>query len=488
MSKRCLFLLFFIFGYGPFSLGQGIPPILKKLSSSKGTVLVYSQSKQSLVDLSDLPANFSTEGYNLVKDSSGLYVFPQGTGRIYQLDISQGRYRWQRIDDTYYSGYNFNSIGFRLDSVFYSFGGQGFWNTNGTLRSYNVFSRQWDAIQLSENIHWRKNKDGFFFLDTANKTLTLNAIPTPSHEMLKNGNAEQRKEGLYRLDVNAGDWTRMGRMSDTPHIIVATLPWGLLDDNFGVLDLVNNRYCKLSNQIRSKINAIFSSNKYADPAIASFAIDSVFYMGNQFQPYDSLVISQADLIDTGIPIYTPLEPPGLLDDVEAESFLLVILGFLSSFLGLLLYKAKKAQPTPAAVETVYTSAVESLPAPNDSLKAVAAPESEKHPISFRSTRILELLEERERLLLEFLFNHSADERLTSIDEINKVIGVQHRSVEIQKRMRSDLIGSINQKLSIITRDKKPVVDKQRSEFDRRSFEYFIHPPYMELVDKIIGKK
>jgi hypothetical protein len=91
-------------------------------------------------------------------------------------------------------------------------------------------------------------------------------------------------------------------------------------------------------------------------------------------------------------------------------------------------------------------------------------------------------------LLEFLFNHSADERLTSIDEINKVIGVQHRSVEIQKRMRSDLIGSINQKLSIITRDKKPVIDKQRSEFDKRSFEYFIHPPYMELVDKIIGKK
>ena len=55
-------------------------------------------------------------------------------------------------------------------------------------------------------------------------------------------------------------------------------------------------------------------------------------------------------------------------------------------------------------------------------------------------------------------------------------------------MRSDLIGSINQKLSIITRDKKPVIDKQRSEFDKRSFEYFIHPPYMELVDKIIGKK
>jgi hypothetical protein len=176
-----------------------------------------------------------------------------------------------------------------------------------------------------------------------------------------------------------------------------------------------------------------------------------------------------------------------LDDVEAESFLLVILGFVSSFLGLLLYKAKKSKHT-GAVETVVTSAIEGLPAPVDNPKAVAAPDTEKHPTSFRSTRILELLEERERSLLEFLFNHSADERLTSIEEINKVVGVQHRSIEIQKRMRSDLIGSINQKLGIVTRDAKPVVDKQRSEFDKRSFEYFIHPAHMELVEKIIRKK
>jgi hypothetical protein len=81
-----------------------------------------------------------------------------------------------------------------------------------------------------------------------------------------------------------------------------------------------------------------------------------------------------------------------------------------------------------------------------------------------------------------------DERLTTIEEINKVIGVVNRSNEIQKRMRSDLIGSINLKLNIITKDKKPVIDKQRSEFDKRSFEYFIQPTHMELVEKVLGKK
>ena len=89
MPKKYPFLFLLIIGYGPFSLGQGIPPIVKKLSSYKGTVLVYSQNSQSLVDLSDLPANFTTAGYNIIKDPSGLYVLPQGTGRIYKLDTTQ---------------------------------------------------------------------------------------------------------------------------------------------------------------------------------------------------------------------------------------------------------------------------------------------------------------------------------------------------------------------------------------------------------------
>ncbi len=476
-----------LIGYGPFSWGQGIPPILNKLSSYKGTVLVYSQNNQSIVDLSDLPANFATEGYNIIKDPSGLYVLPQGTGRIYKLDTAQGAYRWQRIDSTYFTGYNFRSIAFAIDSVFYSFGGNGFWNTNGTLRNFNLFSKQWDATMLSENVYWTKMADGFFVIDTASNTLSVKAISAPSHEVLKSSKAEKIKEGLYQLNIKTGDWTRIGKMRDTVHTIVATLPWGLLVDNFGLLDLANNRYFVLSKKIRANLIAIVSSVKYAYPAVATFAIDSVVYIGSQSHPYDSVVISRADLIDTGIPVYTPQESPGLLDNVEADSFLLVILGFISSFLGLLLYRAKKAQPAPSA-DTLSTSPVETLSAPKDTPNAVAAPETEKHPTSFRSTRILELLEERERSLLQFLFNHSLDERLTSIDEINKVVGVQNRSVEIQKRMRSDLIGSINQKLNIITKDKKPVVDKQRSEFDKRSFEYFIHPDHMELVEKIIGKK
>ncbi|MEY4660823.1 MAG: hypothetical protein RLZZ42_775, partial [Bacteroidota bacterium] len=120
-------------------------------------------------------------------------------------------------------------------------------------------------------------------------------------------------------------------------------------------------------------------------------------------------------------------------------------------------------------------------------KTEITPQTEK-TIAFRSSKLLELLEEKERSLLEFIYLYSAEERLTTIEEINKVIGAGSRSAEIQKRMRSDLIGSINQKMGLLTRDKKPVIDKQRSEFDKRSFEYFIRNEHMELVERVLGIK
>ena len=443
MFTRALIFLILIVGYGPVAMSEDIPPILKKLNACKGSVLVYSKSTRSFVNLSDLPANFSKAGYNIVKNTTGLYVMPQGTGRIYKLEASQSNLQWKRIDTTFFTGYNFNCLAFSFDSVLYSFGGNGFWITNGILRNFNLFSLQWDAVLLSEDIYWAKHADGFYFLDTSDNSLMVRTISSPSNEVLKVPHSEKLKDGLYRLEVSTGNWSRLGKMKDSAVEILATLPWGLWVNRSTVLDIKHNRYFNLSRAAQAKVLALLSSSKYPEPPIASFAVDSVLYFGNEHDNYDSVIISRADLIDTGIPIYTSTKPEVLRDMLELKSLLIAGLGFLASFLGLLLFRKKKEEPLPELVQPLT-----SLEIPT----AVAEPEPEKHPTSFRSTRILELLEEREKSLMEFIFHHSVDERFTSIQEINKVIGVQNRSVEIQKRMRSDLIGSINQKLGIITKD------------------------------------
>jgi hypothetical protein len=182
------------------------------------------------------------------------------------------------------------------------------------------------------------------------------------------------------------------------------------------------------------------------------------------------------LIDTRKPFYYTDEKRNIeIPSPKAEWIIIVVLSMLSSFL---FWKYRKQKPALVNHPIPTSPTEEQLP----------VEEQETLQSPFRSSKIVNLLDEREKLLLKLLFDHSSDERLTSIEEINRVIGVLNRTTEIQKRLRSDLITSINSKVSILHNEKKPVIDKQRSEFDKRSFEYFIQPVHMELAEKILGMR
>jgi hypothetical protein len=60
----------------------------------------------------------------------------------------------------------------------------------------------------------------------------------------------------------------------------------------------------------------------------------------------------------------------------------------------------------------------------------------------------------------------------------------NRSVEIQKRTRSILISGINEKLQIAIGSLETIIEKKRSEFDKRSYEYFILPKYFAFNNEI----
>ncbi len=55
---------------------------------------------------------------------------------------------------------------------------------------------------------------------------------------------------------------------------------------------------------------------------------------------------------------------------------------------------------------------------------------------------------------------------------------------IQKKNRSDVITTINQKWAAAYRDQVALIERQRSSDDKRSFEYFIQPQWREKVKEI----
>lgn len=480
---RQLFLLFLVFGLSPSVRLQEASPLMRKIAQVPGHLSIFQLNREPVVRFKDyLPENFMDAGTNLVKNDSGFFALIQGTGRVYKLDSSTEKAVWRRIDSTFFTGYNYGSYAFTKYNRLYSYGGHGFWHTNGQLRQYNEVSREWNVIPVSRSVPWQKMLFKIYkgstlcYFDTSVNQLYValsNEVPDAYVKELYN---KEQAGLLYSLDFESGNWKEMGKMNDTLFNFMGISPWGILSGVDYILDVKNNRYLALRTTLKNKLNAIISVAVEKDDLAFSFFRDSTFYAGKSRGKLDSVQFTRADLIDFGRPIYVPhAAVNNEKRSAEQLHYVLIAALALISILFAILYFRKGNR-------TSFVTNFSGMPTGNTSETVL---DSEK-PILFRSSKIMELLEQRERSLLEFIYKHSLDERLTTIEEINWVIGVNNRSVEVQKRMRSDLIGSINQKLGLLAKDKKPVLAKQRSDFDKRSFEYFIQPEHMSLVERVLN--
>ena len=66
------------------------------------------------------------------------------------------------------------------------------------------------------------------------------------------------------------------------------------------------------------------------------------------------------------------------------------------------------------------------------------------------------------------------------------MGLLNKTIDIQKKQRSDVIISINKKYAFATGDKTSIIQKKRTEFDQRTFEYFIEPAKFRYIAPLIS--
>jgi hypothetical protein len=473
--RKYFTLLLVIIGYGPFAQTRSLPPIVKKLYDIEGQVISFRQSSENLFETKDLPKINYEGSTQLIKSKKGLYVCIPGTGRVYEINIERDSLVYKRIDQTIFTGYNFDCLLFALDTALYSFGGQGFWVINGTLRKYNLSSYEWYSIKLNENITKTFfNLETFHFLDTSNQSLTIEG-PDVNPAFLKDVEKDSLyKHKLFTLHIQKGNWKLIGdlKIDNFPHYGIT--PWGIFTGET-VVDVKNNKIYKYKEV--EKFALIVGAQTKGDRFDITFCVDSTIFFGNFKTRIDSLTISRSDLVDTGLTVYTPQEKPS---PIKKEEILMIAVAGLSIISILLFTKLYSKENTPATIASI------GIPMSNpEPVFEQKKDENNEGTMMFKSSKILDLLEQRERVLLKFIYEQSSEDRLTTIDEINKVIGASLRSSEIQKRLRSDIITSINEKLGIVTNNKKPVIDKQRSEFDKRSFEYYVRKEHMELVERIV---
>lgn len=399
--------------------------------------------------LSTQDSTFDTFPQNLIKSGSQLYVFINGGGRLYKVLNDGNEQHFKRVDSTINFGYNIGSFGFSYNQHIYNLGGYGYWRMNGQLRIFNEKARQWDIIKLNKEVPILTGPtEGLIWYDIANKKI-YTAYYIVRNEAIRTSSIDETQLifDVMVLDLEKNEWQKLGILNKNLEKKIQNIkpitmsPWGQIvsiGDKISLLNFADNKILSLDihkEYYQTLVRSIWGNSFYFK--------DSTLFWGND-KKLDSLNIHYSDFISTNETLY--LKESFFSKVLQLSLYQNILILFLG--IGILVYLFKRGtHKKNAELQN------------NFPLKGFNTYQA--------------VFEEMEIQLLFLLIKNSALGSTTSTEEQNKVLGLVKKNPEIQKKQRSDIIISINRKYSFVTKNDTPIILKQRTEFDKRSFEYFI---------------
>src|SRR5258708_3454216 len=450
-----------------FSQSQNGTTCLKELLKDTRTVpFIGWENQKTYLNLDG--TLFANGQRLLIKNNKGLFIFINGSGRLYRVIEKDGVVNCIRLDSTTYFGYNIGSFAFSYNDSIFSLGGYGFWRVNGQLRVYSETYHQWDIVKLNEEIPLLfDGRTDLIHYDWAAKKIFIGAS-FERNEAIKTDSVDEAKRKYYVafLDLQNKKWYHVGILNNyvveriTQIKSLTSCPWGeliTLGNKVILMDYSNNMLLSLN----SAKEAIVLQGTFNHPGSSEnifFCKDStLFWANNLLNTLDSLPLKKNDFNLTNKSIYTSNVSAVKKNSILEVFWPLLFASILLSAVLLLpwiIYKRNihKYKTKPQEITTDNNG---KQYFPND------------------HAQYKDLFDEKERLILQLLVENSLKGSTTKVEEINKMLGLTKKSIEIQKKQRSDIILSINRKYAFAKTEPSTIIQKKRSDFDKRSFEYYI---------------
>lgn len=400
--------------------------------------------------------NFAEYSQEIIKDEKNLYVNFQRTGFVFKLfNQNDSLLEFRRIDRTINLNYNIGCYNFLYEDQLYSYGGYGFWKTNGHLRQFNVLDKQWDIIPLNKEIfsneyRWHSNKEGKLFVPFQDfENAGLKSIPKDQLET---------KSESYYLDLKQRAWVKLGRLDPSiKKIFEEDLnPSDFISIQNGSLHIINDEIYYFD----FIENKIYKSTKpeYNQFFIRRIGLYNTFeYEGNIYFYYPST--GKIEIIPFNISNFELLKFPIWRRDTGSDKYVALVLLFILIIFFITRFSKEKFQ------QKIVLSQLKHLKAKSVSQAYVGT----------------------EISLIDILLKASLVNEKIEIHQINHVLGIKDKNIGLQKKVRSDVINGINDKYQIITNSPNPLIVSIRKEDDKRFLEYFILASEVKEIQKIIDK-
>ncbi len=410
-------------------------PSLKYLFNTKSEISKISHT-QDLVLFQPAIENWRAR-FQLIKNKSGLFALIDGTGQVYKAtNIDDQTATFNRIDSTRFMGYNFDAINFSYNELIYSFGGYGFWVRNGYLTHFTP-GAEWTVDKI--NVQF-KTTNKFYSYQPKESKLYYIEFPWDSEVTFD----KIINSTVVEFDIKKRENKKLGKLNPKIgfsykyfSIDIQSLN-GVLNFNEGEIYLYKFSTNKVYKLVNLKIKDALVGKSGTELETTFEDSGKIYYSFNNDTTLRTLQISMNDFEEEDYPIYIPEK-----NYMYLWIILIIIVIFISIF-GLYKFNNRKKIAKEDFVEEIYTVDLNS---------------NEFSPIE---TSLIDMLIEKSNI----------DSHLT-VDELNSILGIKKKTIEIQKRVRTETINRINHKFNVNFNLETVFIERTRSADDRRYFNYII---------------
>ncbi|WP_026764261.1 hypothetical protein [Sediminibacterium salmoneum] len=471
---RKLICSLIIFLVAPSVHSQEIDSILTTPKSPFFTDLISKRGEIQPLNSPDYPFVkpqspwLKTRKYQFFKLGSALYIHFNGSGLLYRLqNPNDSLLQFKRIDDTENYNYNIDAFVFTHKKDIYNIGGYGFWQSTGVLRKYNTKDLEWDAEPVNQEIHLpfasKLGTSGqLSWFNTQKQQLYIPYQTIINEGVIKEQDFEVNKKETYRFNLKTKEWEKLGNINNDYYNLLQNAKWIIGTDSGQIICYNHKAYQVHYGENEIKINDdpsfVQSLERINSYNLAYYQNQHIYYLNGFNWQYDSVNIPSSNFKTSGMKIWK-----------------------------------KKGSVIPFVVPIVLLAGAAAVRRKQNNEKKAAEKisdaitKTESPSLSIGHGKISPTIRfsETEKQLIRLLLEKSKREENTTITEINYVLGIKDKNVGLQKKVRSEVMNSINEKFSFLYPNHKQLIGNTRSQEDKRYFEYYVEEQHFGLIETVL---
>lgn len=383
----------------------------------------------------------------LIKNGKTVTVSLAASGRIYEcVGEDDSSYLFARVDHSPSHNYNIGGYYFHHKGNIYCYSGYGFWKNHGTLKTFNLRDREWDVIPMEKEIIPQLFPIGSSWYDEREQSLYV-----PFQSIVNSGIiGEENLKGVVEpsawiLDLKKRVWKKIGVATDQT---IALITGGSFSfSTKGGLLVINNQELYLLNFKNNSISK--SINASLNQSLLRAYQKGFLYQNGEYIYHFNQINRNADSVAFRISDFELLPTPIWQKDNNLLLMTMMI---------------------PIVISLMFLV----------NINKVREEKIPTHSLQQERKKIIEF-SDIEKSLLKLLCEKTLAGSSASVSDINYRLGLKDKNTGLQKKVRSDVFNSINEKYSFLVNSKEPLIISIRSESDKRFFEFRLSD---ESIDQI----